>query len=715
MYGGAQTGKTGMVGLYLNKLPLYPDEELVGSGPHDDGYGEDDKGYGSESDNQDPCTEIRMEEVENKEEVKEYRFRVRGGDPKYVWKVYEIDTQYLMLADKIIDRIANPPVDPMTIFTMYPPPRLRTKFPPPPPPPKLNLPETSTENVIEVSAKAVLDLLPLKEDNEGTEKIHWIYVVECGGETMFLDIAPMLMRFYGINIPIHKATNHLDHEVQFTYCVDGKAVIGRGYRRMTTLENVKLMFSGKIEVKHPSAIGVVSTDFQRNLYYALAASYYDVYHALQKDDNVSQTLNERNDVYHKTLKQFCHARVDMHGMGSGQISFPFNTSTRQKKDLKTVERFKRLANHCFMEVQFPIRWYLFFVQINEIKASSRVMISLQECIQMASLVGIHSVDVVKAALEYFHDLMLVFYYPEISPQVVFLSPKRIFDKLSEVMAVNLGIHTATFDPQHVARLRKGILHRGLLNSISHGFVPNLFSPQDFLRLLNHLYIITPISDSEYVVPFLFPDLNEPHEQFVNDRLEPLLFSWKTATVPVPTGLLLTLVHYLLRLQSPQFTLTEEVIATNCRNKIALYCPAIEGNVVLFESTKFMGITHTGDLNHCLFVRETVTEAIGVVCDIMKWRKELKIFKEGFVCRLSEKCRAEPIVHMARANRNHFDFFSCKGECRHPYRDFLNPYTQTPWFRPFGKECLLMLYNTHYNLKIHVCQNLYCSNATHIFQ
>lgn len=683
VYGAAQCGKSGMVGLFLNRLPMFPDEEIVGSLPHDDGFGEDDKGYGSESDNQDPCTEVRVEEMENKDEVNEYRFYSHRVDPKYVWKIYDIDSLYLMLSARITHRLANPPPDPLSLYATWSTKEPRKKFPPPPPPPKLKLPEDSLDNVVEVSAKTVLDLLPIEDSLDGIDKTHWIYVGDCGNETIFLDIAPSLMFFFGINLCCYKIIDDLEQQVQFTYSVDGKPVLGRPcLPSMTNERLVREMFSGKVEVLHPRAIGVVTSDFSRKNYFSVVATFYDVYQALDKENNVKEPMTHKNEHLHHHLKTYAHVRIDMHSI-NGQVSFPFNTSARQKKDLKTVERFKRIANHCYMEVRFPIRWYLFFLQINEIKGSSRVMISLSECIKMAGLVGIHSVDVVKAALEYFHDLMLVLYFPTILPNVVFLSQKRIFDKLSEVLAVFVDVHTGTFNPNHVALLKKGILDRALLNSLSYGFVPNLFSPDDFLQLLEYLYVIRGIGNNRYYLPFLLEEKQDPHKDFASDSFEPLLFIWKKACIPVPTGMFLTLVHYLWRLEAPEFILGEDELANNYRNKVVFDCPAIQGKVILFNSNHFMGVTHTGDVKHCIFVRDTIMKAVVEVCKLMKWRSELEIPKLGFLCNLRKTCG----VHVSVVNGT-FEFVKCKERCKEVpkavVRVLINDFTQLPWFIPIGK-------------------------------
>ena len=676
MYGPAKVGKTSLVGLFLNRLPQYPDEDLTGL-PHDDVPGEDDTGYGSEVENVDACTEVRLEELENKEEMYEYRYYYRKNDPKYVWKTYDIDSLYLKLAEIIKNFIENPPDDSYLSWSGNK--ELRTKFPPPPPPPKYVVPEDSVENIIQLSAKSVLELLPITANLNGIEKAHWVYVHDCAGETLFVEIAPMMMHYYCINLCCHKVIEPLEKPVEFAYSVEGRKVYGRPLCPMSNQKLIREVFAGKEMVNHPRAIGILTQEFASKPYFAMVATYYDMYQALEKESKVKEPINDKNDLLQEELKDYAHVRVDMNTV-NGQVCFPFNASARQKKDLKNVERVKRIANHCFVENVMPIRWYLFFLQINEIKGSSRVMVTVTECVKMAGYVGIHSVEVVRAILEYFHDLMFIFYYPEALPNVIFLSQKRIFDKISEIIAVKLGEHTGMFDPNHIALLEKGVLHRNFLNDLNYGFLPNLFTPDGFLKLLVQLFIIAPLPDNKYMyyLPFLLPTVPYPHKDIPTDRLDPLLLFWKRATVPIPTGLFNTLVMYLLNKDSKEFRLGS--LDENYKNKLVLDWPAIEGKLILFQCYEFMGITHTGPLIYSPTVRDTVLKGIEDVCDILHWKDEQRAVQEGFLCRM-DTCDIEgPHICFIDLER---DFLSCQEEVRPQPRVMIQDFTQLPWYQPIG--------------------------------
>lgn len=712
IYGAAQVGKTGLVNLFLNKLPSFSDEGSVNrSAMQEENYGEDDKGYGSECDHQDPCLEVRLEEMENKEEFNDYRFYARQIDPKYIWNLYDVDSLYLKLHEIIADHLANPPELVPSMFSILNAKEPKEKYPPPPPPPKLRLPEDSTENIIEVCARIVLRLLPVTADMNKIEKNHWIYVADCTGETTFLEIAPLLMQFFCINITCYRAIDTLKKSVEFKYCVDGKPVLGKAYRTIENQELTKMIFAGKVEIKHPYVMGVSTGRYERRNYFSVASTFYDTYLSLEKENKLTETLAEQNEWYHEDLKTFSHVRVDLNSL-QGQVSYPFNTAARLKKDLKAVERFRRMANHCYMEVEFPIRWYLFFLQINEVKGSSRVMISFNECKIMASLVGIHSVDVVRAALEYFHDLMLIFYFPAVLPDVIFLTQKRIFDKLSEVIAVFVGVHNGNFNPHHLSLLRDhGILERALLDDLAYGFIPNFFSPDDFLRLLHHLYVVHPLGNNRFYFPFMLKEFPDVYNHMNTERLEPIMYYWKKGCVPVPTGFFYTFIHYLWKMEDSVFKLPED-LSLNYRNKFTFDCPTIEGQVIIFETKIGIGVSHTAHLKHCLFVRKALLEAMMKVCELLDYRDDLRP-RVGFLCRNTDEegscCRSPP--HVARVNKQE-EFTQCKDIEYRYFRDLLKDFTQLPWFIPIGElTCSCMIYTVGH----HTCtqQGFSCWDLTTI--
>ena len=50
---------------------------------------------------------------------------------------------------------------------------------------------------------------------------HWIYAVDSGGQSAFLDICPALLRYTSVNILTHKLNENLKDSVKFYYSIDG--------------------------------------------------------------------------------------------------------------------------------------------------------------------------------------------------------------------------------------------------------------------------------------------------------------------------------------------------------------------------------------------------------------------------------------------------------------------------------------------------------------
>ena len=70
-----------------------------------------------------------------------------------------------------------------------------------------------------VKNKILLKLHSVQESSQ-LFKSHWIYVVDSGGQSAFIDIAPALLHYTSGNIFTYKLNEKLEDKVKFNYSID---------------------------------------------------------------------------------------------------------------------------------------------------------------------------------------------------------------------------------------------------------------------------------------------------------------------------------------------------------------------------------------------------------------------------------------------------------------------------------------------------------------
>ena len=124
---------------------------------------------------------------------------------------------------------------------------------------------------------------------------------------------------------------------------------------------------------------------------------------------------------------------------------------------------------------------------------------------------------VHAALMYYHDLTIFLYFPKILPNIAFLYPQPLFERLSDLISISFadtvdhleerGI--SLYNPAAHEELKgEGTFREDLLTSpnshLSQGFYPE-FTPQDFLKLMTSLFIMASLLEKEkYFLPTVLP-------------------------------------------------------------------------------------------------------------------------------------------------------------------------------------------------------------------
>ena len=156
------------------------------------------------------------------------------------------------------------------------------------------------------------------------------------------------------------------------------------------------------------------------------------------------------------------------------------------------------------------------------------------------------------------SLTIYFYFPKVLPNVVFLNPKPLLNKLSLLISISfIDAVDHVYHSTHEKVKTRGIFSQGLLAEfLLQGFSKE-FSHKIFLGLVEYLFILYPLPHSkEYSLPCVLPTSNlESLSQPFIEKVNPLVLSLNER--PLPEGLFSAVVVNLLSCKcSPKFILSQ---------------------------------------------------------------------------------------------------------------------------------------------------------------
>ena len=489
--------------------------------------------------------------------------------------------------------------------------------------------------------KELLRLITAVKKSDELYNTHMMYGVDLGGQAAFLDIAPALLRYHSLNMVLFRLDEKLDDPANFFYSKHGRKVGEGEKRQMSTMQLTKSFFRCKFQLHAPLFKGV---EKHGRPHFIVIGTCYDEYERLQENNELKESLDEKNERLHSELKNYEDVRHDY--TKGKDIIFPVNNMGRGRNEEEIAKRIRRITGRSYIRAEVPARWFFFQLELNS-TAKGRRMISLDECLEIGKSVGMQRKEVL-AALWYFHNLSIYLHFPGILSHVVFLDPQVLFDMLSQIIAVSYG--DDRYDDATIKSLKtKGIFKRELLDTME--FEEDVFSCDDFLKLMEGLLIISKIpNDTRYFIPCVLDIIDDPFEDS-RDVIEPLYLTWDDELIP--NGLFTSLVVFLMGHVSPtRFKLVNDVY----RNKVVLRCQHFGGVLHLLDQVKSLTIRYFGPSRNCFNIRCLIHQGIESIVHKFGWTDSLASTLEGFRCKI-EGC-TNSSFHLCHLISKHEEMLCC---------------------------------------------------------
>ena len=444
---------------------------------------------------------------------------------------------------------------------------------------------------------------------------HWLYVIDSGGQPAYQELLPLFTRAASLNIIALDLSKSFEEKFKLEYRIGGKYF--PCHSKSTQLAIFQSAVSTGATFK-PLDISHVTRKPMHSMHLVLGTHCDKLWF-----DN---TLRIREGCLQSAISTLQpYLRDCVIRKPNGSIIFPVNTMAKSRKRAKYNEEIcQAIRSHgsaASLEIKIPIQWFAFELSL----PANKSIIPIEEALSIGERYGM-SEENTKQALQYFHDVGLKLYYPEVTG-VVFIDPKPILEILSQLLALTYVNNDKCRDlilikqlPQSVTNnLKEGFFNKDIFDHLKSKvaiFSQPQFQLPDLVKLLLHLHIITEVVDNDkgrYFIPYALPSYNNLVTLKMEDTdAKPLLIVWKEQQIlPVPQGIFpLTIVHLLNQKQHVTEIPPSKPDCYKYRDAMSLKITFSDSHILhIINCYTHIEVYFAGPPEHCPQVRQLVIEAI----------------------------------------------------------------------------------------------------------
>ena len=529
---------------------------------------------------------------------------------------------------------------------------------------------TASVQIQDSSSKG--ELVQLVEKSQGSKRfleLQWIHFIDSGGQPQFHEVLPAFIRNTTATIFVMKLSERLDEHPVIKYYDKNGQVCGKPFRHALTNEQM-LQCSIRTILSQPSREGKHSKTL-------IVGTHSD------KESFCSESRIEKNRKLTDVLVPLLKDQLVHYHLGT-EVIFPINAKKPKKQDHQVCAEIRKQIEdkkNAPPPYKIPIGWFLLEQDI--IKVSKGGVISKSKCLGLAAPLNING-EVLIAALQYFDDLNIFLYYPSVLPELVFSNPQILLDKVTELVHFSYSLQTcsppgavegvrqlkqkkgkATFfsklvpfrsshssESPPVALEGKWLQFRdkGMVTlemfqdeRFSAHYIPDLFTPADLIKLLKHLLIIAPLSDTEYFMPSLLqmtsPDELVEKPPAPSSSAAPLLVYFPAGCAQ--NGVFCALVVYLL--SECHWEFAKGKLECVSRSYVCFQLPDTPVSIELVDSFSYFKVSvEAPDVMYpkvCPKIREAIFSGVDAAATALRYNNSKP--KPAFLC---GKCGSESPSH-----------------------------------------------------------------------
>ena len=345
-------------------------------------------------------------------------------------------------------------------------------------------------------------------------KQNWLYVIDSGGQPEFHEVLPIFLEGASDFIYVFKVNESLHDQPKIVFHNDiGEPVSEPCFSFQTNEEILKQCirtihsFTSKNKDREPPHVLLLGT-----------------HRDLVEEEKLPGVLESLKKRLRDILEQHFSNHLIYCDKSMNDFIFTINAT---EPDKKYVDNIRKTLNEKDKRrhVKMPLRWYALdqimrqmAQKLKEKEKKDVHVFSKDQCLKIASALHIDDKSCEKA-LEFFNDLNLLFYWPSILPNLVFLEPQLILRKVSELvkrsheMRSESSFQHSTLtksdsqqptrgDPELTMFKKYRQVTEKMLESFDTEYEPPLFTHKELMKLFEGLLIVAKLSNDAWFMPSL---------------------------------------------------------------------------------------------------------------------------------------------------------------------------------------------------------------------
>ena len=336
----------------------------------------------------------------------------------------------------------------------------------------------------------------------------FIYLVDLGGQPLFFNLLPRLFQSDLDESPNHIIVIPLNEKLNTKprNCVDD---FGKKMQLPDSLMPTHLQLVERVcQLAKTSKARVMVVGTRLNL------------------EDKEEPLSKKNMLLSHLLEKYHDNLVPNKG---GEVIFAINAMAPEKEKREEYSKMLRsliLENFCSGDGKMiPLLWMALELELSHYSRKPGDIVDKAHCNKVAKALGVKDVN---DALTFFTKTGVHYYYPEALPGIVFNSVGAIFSRLLAIVKALFLFNAQNKSSQDFRKLQEsGMLTRKyLFNLLSRARAPinQLFSNEDFLKLILYLRIAFNIDNNTLFIPGLLP-VDSIESRINIFHSEPLAFFW----------------------------------------------------------------------------------------------------------------------------------------------------------------------------------------------
>ena len=483
-----------------------------------------------------------------------------------------------------------------------------------------------------------------KRKRKGLNGMRFVFYVDTGGQPQFQEILPNFIKC-DINILVHNLSQTLEHCPHFDYAIDGK--------RYSVPEKMRLSNLTIIEQSVRSITSsLVTADVDRKPHVVILGTFKD--RCVANPVEFDKMLKEKSKTINETIKPYVGYSVGKCSVyspqrGKDQVIVAIDASEEgwdsNRSALEKLKLFidSQAENRPF---EVPIKYFIFLHHLKALAKKGVPYITLDGCSEIASACNMTLLEV-KKAFKLFDEFNIMLYFPEILENIAFLQPGYLFGMVTDLIVSSFQCESDGLTSERNQFQDTGIFAAAILQQISSlQLSSGDFTQEQFLKLLEDLFVIAKLERGIYFMPCVLPlktlnrEVTEYKEIMTSKGIDgPFVLTFYSKMSP--RGLFCALLVVLAGCPEWSLPLPTPQGFVRCRNLVKFYLHKTTagfgrvriGQVAIVDRNSCLEIYTTCEISELPDIRQTVCESLGEACLKLHYNpKDLLNF--GFPCRCS---------------------------------------------------------------------------------